>query len=96
MVGTVNEPITYHISTAWVKYNASVIAINAVIRRPIFTENLTVLNCFKEGRTRGKSRPIVKADIKEKLSIVDITIANSETTKTPWSIGDNTAFDNSK
>ena len=47
-------------------------------------------------RVEIKSLPIVKADIKEKLSIVDITIANSETAKIPWSIGGNIVFDNSR
>ena len=80
--GTVNEPTRYHISIACSKYIANIIDIievNIKLHWIYLTEKFLKL-LFS---ILGKSLPIVYAEIKVKLSIVEDTIANREIIKSP-------------
>ena len=81
--GTIKEPSKYQISTAYSKYIASKIDRIAVITSPqrVYLK-MFVLSCFKF-KSAVRSFPIVKAEIKLKLSTVDMTIAKRLTIKSP-------------
>ena len=86
-VGTTKDPTIYQISTAYVKYMARMIDRSAVIIRPKRVyRKMSVSFCFKFRRV-VRSFPIVKAEIKEKLSTVDMTIAKRLTIKSPCANG---------
>ena len=89
-VGTTKDPTIYQISTACSKYIANKMDINAVMMSPqrVYFK-MSVSFCFRFS-SAVRSFPIVKAEIKEKLSTVDITMANRLTIKRPCDIGGNT------
>jgi hypothetical protein len=89
-VGTTKDPTIYQISTAYVKYMAKMMDSRAVITRPQRVyRKMSASSCFKFSRV-VRSFPIVKAEIKEKLSTVDMTMAKRLTIKSPRAIGDST------
>ena len=89
-VGTTKDPIIYQISTACSKYIARKIDSIAVMMSPqrVYRKMLES-SCFKFSKA-VRSFPIVKAEIKEKLSTVDIMMANKLTIKSPCDIGGST------
>ena len=90
-VGTTKDPTKYQISTAYSKYMANKMDNSAVIMSPQRVyRKMYVSFCFKFSRA-VRSFPIVKAEIKEKLSTVDITMANRLTIKSPCAMGGSTS-----
>ena len=90
-VGTTKDPTIYQISTACSKYIANKIDISAVMMSPQRVyRKMHILSCFRFNRA-VRSFPIVKAEIKLKLSIVDITIAKRLIIKSPCAIGGSTS-----
>ena len=85
--GTTKDPTVYHISTADSKYIASVMDNSAVMRSPQRVyRKISVSFCFRFSSV-VRSFPIVRAEIKEKLSTVDMTIAMRLTIKSPCANG---------
>ena len=95
-VGTTKDPTIYQISTAYVKYMAKMMDNRAVMMSPqrVYRKMFASF-CFRFSRV-VRSFPIVKAEIKEKLSTVDITMAKRLTIKSPCAMGGSTSFAKSR
>ena len=88
--GTTKDPTIYQISTAYSKYIARMMDSRAVIMSPKRVYRKICASSCLRFNSEVRSFPIVKAEIKEKLSTVDMTMANRETRNIPCGIGDST------
>ena len=95
-VGTTKDPTIYQISTACSKYMAKMMDRSAVMTNPqrVYLK-ISKLSCFIFNMA-VRSFPMVKAEIKLKLSTVDITIANRLTIKSPCVNGGSTSWAKSR
>jgi len=94
--GTIKDPTTYQISIAYSKTMANKMEKSAVMTNPHRVYLNMIESFWLACRRNDKSLPIVYADIKEKLSTVDMTMAKRETIKSPFASGGSTFWERSK